>query len=386
MRSRILVGLGFVVAALLGIASGPDRAEGVERNFVGSAQLDYLFVPTDDVARRMAFDGFTTELSLKLAVDFSDHVSANVKLCFGCHGFETPMAFFDLRAADELNVRVGRFIPAFGEFPLRHDPANHRTSDKPLAYDMGRMLRLREWGMSVLPAPYVDNGLEVNGTHWFGDDTQFDYAVWAASGFKGGADATDLDFIQSRSGALYYVDNNSRPATGGRIALTANLGETTALTWGLSGMRGTYDPGNDLSYTLAGTDLTLRLSRFTLRGEYLVRRTEMSLGGDPASRFRYGRGDDGKFDPFFLKDGFYVEAETPVGRMLEIVGRFDGMRRLGNVTNSSPLRSESAILRYTLGTNVVIERALRLKISGEFWDFSDFDDEIAVHTGLAGSF
>ena len=69
--------------------------------------------------------------------------SANVKVCVACHGLEVGMAYVDLRAADELNVRVGRFTPAFGSFPLRHDPANHRTSDKPLPYDMGRMLALQ---------------------------------------------------------------------------------------------------------------------------------------------------------------------------------------------------------------------------------------------------
>ena len=66
------------------------------------------------------------------------------------------MAFFDLRVNDELNFRVGRFTPAFGEFPLRHDPANHRTSDKPLPYDMGRMLHLQEFNLGVLPAPWGD--------------------------------------------------------------------------------------------------------------------------------------------------------------------------------------------------------------------------------------
>lgn len=383
---RAVAAVGILLAAVLGATTGPEEARGVERNFAGSAQIDYLFVPTDEVARRQAFDGFTAELSMKLAIDFSDHVSANVKVCYGCHGFEAPMAFFDLRVADALNFRLGRFLPAFGDFPLRHDPANHRTSDKPLGYDMGRMLRLREWGMSVLPAPYVDNGLEVNGTAWLGDDSQIDYAVYAVGGFKAGADATDLDFIQSRSGALYYVDNNSRPSLGGRLAFTANLGETTSLTLGLSGMHGTYDPQNELSYQVLGADGTLRVDRLTIRSEYLVRRTEMSLGGDPAARFRYGPGDDGKYDPHFLKDGFHLEAEHPVGRSLEVVARFDGMTRLGNVVSSSPLRSESAILRYTLGTNVLVDRALRLKLSGELWDFTDFDDEVAIHAGVAGSF
>ena len=60
---------------------------------------------------------------------------------------------------------------------MRHDPANHNTSDKPLVYDMGRMLRLRQWNEGVLPAPWVDNGVEINGTHFFGKRAQFDYAA-----------------------------------------------------------------------------------------------------------------------------------------------------------------------------------------------------------------
>jgi len=51
---------------------------------------------------------------------------------------------------------------------LRHDPANHCLSDKPLAYDMGRMLRLRDWNLGVLPSPFPDNGVEASGRHWFG--------------------------------------------------------------------------------------------------------------------------------------------------------------------------------------------------------------------------
>ena len=80
-------------------------------------------------------------------------ISANMKVCYGCHGFEADMMYFDVRVADELNFRVGRFSPSFGAFNLRHDPANHRLSDKPLPYDMGRMLRMRQWNMSVLPEP-----------------------------------------------------------------------------------------------------------------------------------------------------------------------------------------------------------------------------------------
>ncbi len=145
----------------------PKGARSQEHNFAGSLQTNYLGIVTDKDAFKQTFDGLTNELSLKVAVDFNDNVSANVKLCYGCHGVELGMAFADLRVIDELNFRVGRFTPAFGDFPLRHDPANHRTSDKPLPYDMGRMLRMKVFNFGELPAPYVDQGIEISGTHWF---------------------------------------------------------------------------------------------------------------------------------------------------------------------------------------------------------------------------
>lgn len=374
---------GWLLALALLVPTSAQAFE-IERNFAGSAQLDYLAVPSTIEARGFTFDGFTTELAVKVAVDFTENFSANVKICYGCHGFETDMAFVDMRVADQLNFRVGRMNPSFGDFPLRHDPANHRANSKPLPYDMGRMLRLREWNMSVLPAPYVDNGLEANGTQWFGDDVQLDYAAYIMSGFKGQNDALDLDFIQSRSGSLYYVDNNSQPAFGGRAALTVNFSDYTSGTLGASGMYGHYDPAGELEYFVLGLDLYLRIDALVIRAEYLLRRTEYALGSDPSSRFRYAFEDPGR--NFFIKDGFYAELEYPFAEWLEAYYRFDGMRRTGNVARTSPLSQTSGILRHTLGANIIVQPGLRLKVSMEHWDFSDFDDELAIHTGITANF
>jgi len=372
-----------VVAATPFAASA--SAEPFRHNFAGSVQIDYLAVPSERIAARQSFDGATVELSLKLAVDFGDRASASVKVCVACHGMEVGMAFFDLRLADALNVRVGRFTPAFGSFPLRHDPANHRTSDKPLPYDMGRMLRLREWNLGILPAPWVDNGVEIAGTV-FAEHGHFDYAVYAVGGPKAGADAVDFDFIQSRSPDRYYLDNNSEPAVGARLAGTLELGTAWTIAVGASGMAGRYDPDRQLTFAIAGADLTLRRGSLYLRSEYLIRRTEMSLGDEPAARFRYGPGENGRFADFFLKDGFYSELEFPLLGPVDVIGRVDGLRRLGNVVATSPLRSESDLLRYTAALAYRLPGGLRLKSSGEFYDFSDFEDEIAVHLGIAGSF
>src|ERR1041385_6381069 len=193
-----------LVVAMLMAASA---AFAVDRNLAGSAQLDYHFVPGEganlnegEPPGTYGFDGFTLEATEKLAVDVSNHLSANAKICFGCHGFEADMAYVDYRVADDFNLRVGLFSPSFGSFNLRHDVPNHKLSEKPLPYDMGRMLRMRTWNMGVLPSPFPDNGIEISGTHWFGDSTQLDYAVYAVEGFKSeDPHPRDLEFVLSRT-------------------------------------------------------------------------------------------------------------------------------------------------------------------------------------------
>jgi hypothetical protein len=383
---QLFTAMSAACAGVIGLAVlWPEGAQSQETNFAGSIQTNYLWVATDDNARAQAFDGFTNELSLKAAVDLDDHISANVKLCYGCHGVEVDMAFIDLRVVDALNFRVGRFNPSFGDFPLRHDPANHRTSDKPLPYDMGRMLRMREWNMGVLPSPYVDQGLEVNGTHWFGDVVQLDYAAYGVSGLRSGAEDVDLDWMMSRS--VYYIDQNSEPAVGGRLAVTLDMSAFAVMTLGSSGMWGRSDPDRKRSYAIVGFDAYLRLADFELRAEYLIRRMQMAMD-DPDERFRYGPDDEDEYDDYFLKDGFYVEATAPVPRLerLELVGRFDGLRRTGNVLINSPLRYRSAVLRYTAGVNIVFDASVRLKLSAELYDFTDFDDEVVANAGVVAAF
>jgi hypothetical protein len=384
--------VGLVILAIGLVAS---RAAAVDRNLAGSAQLDYMFVPTDpnlnqgESTGKYGFDGFTLEATEKLAVDVSSKVSANAKVCFGCHGFELDMTYMDFRVADEFNIRAGRFSASFGSFNLRHDVANHKLSDKPLPYDMGRMLRLRAWNMGVLPSPFPDNGIEIGGTHWFGDTTQFDYAVYAIEGFKTDqAHPLDIQFNLSRM--PYYVDNNSRPAVGGRLAITQKLGSLSDFTLGGSGMYGTYDRNNDYAYEIVGGDLSFRIQRTNIRIEYLARRTEMdtsdpTLVALPPSSARSA----------FWKQGAYVEVEQRLSSTVDLLARVDGLYRTGNYPadpqDEIPLSHESYIARYTLGAAYAFDRAFRLKLSTEFWQFSDADDEgrskaLSTHLSFVGTY
>lgn len=372
-----------ILALAVSLATATASAE-TRRTIAGSLQLDYLAVPTSSRAQATTLDGMTVELSLKMSIDFTSSASASVKVCFACHGFEAAAAFVDLRAADELSLRIGRLTPEFGSFPQRGDPANHRTNDKPLPYDMGRMLRHSDWNEGILPAPWVDNGVELFGTRFLGAG-RVDYAAYILSGPKGNVDAADLNFIASRDPSQYYVDNNTEPVVGARLSGTADLdSEGHSVTFGASFMTGRYDPDRQLGFLIAGADIVVSLEDVVLRAEYLARRTDMAIGQQPATRWKYPPGPGG-YDDHFFKHGFYAEAEVPIGPV-DAFARFDGLLRFGNVLAGSPLSSSAKLLRYTGGAAVRISDNIRLKTSVEYYQFSDFADDIALHIGVATPF
>jgi hypothetical protein len=391
--NRFAAAVVVLVIAAIGLVA--SRAAAIDRNLAGSAQLDYMFVPTSpnlnegDAAGTYGFDGFTLEATEKLAVDVSSKVSANAKVCFGCHGFELDMTYMDFRVADEFNIRAGRFSPSFGSFNLRHDVANHKLSDKPLPYDMGRMLRLRTWNLGVLPSPFPDNGIEIGGTHWFGDTTQLDYAAYGIEGFKTEDEhPRDLDFRLSRM--PYYVDNNSRPAVGGRLAITQKLGSLSDFTLGGSGMYGTYDRNNDYAYAIVGGDLSFRIQRTNIRLEYLARRTEMDTSVPTLLQLPVNSDKSA-----FWKQGAYVEVEQRLSSAVDLLVRVDGLYRTGNFPadpeDETPLANRSYILRYTLGGAYAFDRAFRMKLSAAYWQFSDEDDEgrayaLSTHLSFVGTY
>ena len=252
---------------------------------------------------------------------------------------------------------------------------------------MGRMLRRTDWNEGVLPSPFPDNGVEVNGTHWIGEKVQLDYATYAVSGFKGDANAVDLDFTQSRSGSVYYVDNNARPTVGGRVALTAKVAPNSDLTFGASGMHGTFDPANHLTYSILGADLVFRMRQTSVRLEYLVRRQEFDAS-DP-TRFKYAIAPE--HGDFFVKHGAFLEVERPLSSRVSMLARVDGLYRVGNVAKESALLRRSSVGRLTLGATFAVERGLRLKASTELWEFSEHDlagrnKEVGFHLAAVGLF
>ena len=370
--------------ATVAAAAAIARAES-HRTIAGSLQLDYLYVPTNLQSQTSTLDGMTAELSLKLSVDFTANASASVKVCFACHGFEAAAAFVDLRAADELAVRIGRLTPEFGSFPQRGDPANHLSNDKPLPYDMGRMLHHTDWNEGILPAPWVDNGVELLGTRFVGGG-RVDYAAYILSGPKSNADLTDFDFVASRNPNAYYVDNNSEPVVGARLSGTADFDSAGhGITFGASFMAGHYDPARHLGFLIGGADVVVNLDAVVFRAEYLARRTDMATADKPSTYWKYGPGPDGQFDDHFFKHGFYAETEVPLGRV-DAFARFDGLLRFGNLSAMSLLSSSARLLRYTAGAAVRVSDNIRIKTSAEYYQSNDLGNDVALHVAVATPF
>jgi len=268
-----------------------------------------------------------------------------------------------------------------------------------LPYDMGRMLRRGDWNNGILPSPFPTNGVEVNGTHWFGTVAQFDYAVYGVTGFKNDSEPNPVDLNFQESHLPYYVDTAIRPAGGGRLALTLKASPSVDITLGGSGMYGTYDLADKLSYAIVGADFAVRVQRTAFRLEYLARRQQFDTRNPDI--FKYAIAKSG--GDFFTKQGAFAELEQPVSTALAFTGRVDGMLRRGNVSNvpvgsgsasatsGSPLTNDSFVVRETLGLAYALERNFRLKVSGELWQFS-YPDELehktalGLHFGAVGSF
>jgi hypothetical protein len=94
---------------------------------------------------------------------------------------------------------------------------------------------------------------------------------------------------------------------------------------------------------------------------------------------------------FFAKHGAYVELEHPLGGGVDGIIRVDGLLRLGNIAAASPLSNQATVLRYTVGTSIVIARGVRLKLSPELYQFNYNDAagrnlEVCLQTAVAGAF
>jgi hypothetical protein len=366
-------------ATLLLLALAPAaRAKDSNVQVSGSVYVDYWGVPSD-AARAHAPSSMTPDASLKIGVDIHDELSFSAKACASCHGIDLEHVYLDYQPKAWFNVQAGRIPVPFGEYSQRVDPSSHRTASPPLIYDMGRMAYGERTAMNlgIIPQPYTDTGALVYGVTWLGSKLQVWYGAYAVSGLKG---SNDIDWMAMRSAP--YRDNNDQPAGGGRIAVTCSSDGAAVLgdvSVGASYTAGRYDKDAKLEYEIWGVDASAKVGPFTARGEYAARRTDL----DPNATYRFDL-----IDPWFRKDGWYAELEHPLGGHLNVVYRYDALRRNGMPLPgaNAQLSTSSRIVRYTGGLMITPAQAIYLKASWEYWDTSDFGAFHSWHAGLGGAF
>ena len=127
---------------------------------------------------------------------------------------------------------------------------------------------------------------------------------------------------------------------------------------------------------------SLRAGRTNVRAEYLIRRTDMYAAEQERFEYALQPQADGTLPErtFQVRDGWYVEVEQPVLRNLDVILRWDGMRRRGNTAPGSAVDFEAGVSRWTLGAQYVIERGYRLKASAEHYSWWGMRP---VHTPVA---
>ena len=364
--------------ALAALAAAPARAaEGVI--YSGSAYVDYWGVPDRNVGDR-APQAVAPATSVKIGMDINDDLSFSAKACVSCHGVDLEHVALDYQPKSWFNVQFGRIAVPFGDFSNRVDPGSYKTASQPLIYDMGRMAYggTQAMNLGVIPLPYVDTGALVYGIRWLGERIQLWYGIYGVSGLRG---SNDLDWMAMRS--IPYNDNNRVPSGGARFTLSyasdpgAFFGDASI---GGSYTGGRYDKEATREYHAWAADATLRFGKLVLRGEYAARRTDL----DPAATgYPFALAD-----PWFEKEGFYAEAEAPLGKYLEAVYRYEELRRTGTPLPGAvaELSADSTFKRHTAGFVVTPASSLFVKLSWELWQTTDFGEFHTYHAGIGGAF
>lgn len=322
--------------------------------------------------RSMPNEGINGEFALSGRVTHRDSgVSANLRVCWGCHGLELEEATFQWRPVEFFVVRAGRMNVHAGSYNARHDFNARPTISKPLTRGMGNMVRQAEFNQGVLPAPYVDNGINLALDLDFGAGSlRLDGFV--LTGLEG--TGNDIDFDRSRD----FPDNNAEPSLGAALGL-----ELPVLSLNLAYLWGNYDADARRSYQIASADLRAHLGPVTIDAEVAWRQTQHTRAGSPG-------GEDQ-----FWKWGWWVQVGWQVIGGLHITGAVDSLAVKDMYLAGFGLTPDPAfavtddnnrIVRGTLGVSYTTVGGVLLRLNGEYWEFSDFNDAWVVQAGIGWAF
>lgn len=337
---------------------------------LGASYGGLLADPKHD--RSMPNAGINGEFALSGRVTHRDSgVAAHMKVCWGCHGLELESATIEWRPVEFLALRAGRLNVNAGSLNSRHDFTTRATISKPLTRIMGNMVRQTEFNHGVLPAPYVDNGLNLALDLGLGAAT-LRLDAFALAGLKGTGD--DIDFDRSRD----FPDNNGEPSFGAALGL-----ELPVLSLNLAYLWGNYDADARRSYQFASADLRAHLGPVTLDAEFAWRQTQYDKAGNP--------GDEDQF----WKWGWWVQVDWQVIGDLHLTAAVDSLAvkdmyladfGLTPDPTFAVTDANNRIVRGTFGISYTTIGGVLLRLNVEYWEFSDFNDAWVVQGGIGWAF
>jgi len=257
----------------------------------------------------------------------------------------------------KFNVEAGRFVVPFGAYYQQVNPGVDRAVSKPLIYNMGERVDPNDIGDPVLPMPYADQGALLNLAFSVCDTINVTMNSYVVNGLKG--NDFGISFYQSRD----YLDNNDRPAVGGRVTIGgSDLRLGTSVMGGRFNSNAGSGPQNaGLNYLIFGADAVYHWKDILrVQFEYADRESE-----------RY----DPTVAPAVFSEhvsGFYLESELLVWRErhISLFARYD--RQL-HESPLPPLGSQLTtgsfgVDRYTYGVNWTLPGGSLLMINHEIWN------------------
>ncbi len=320
----------------------------------------------------MPDEGFVGEFALHARVAAPKAgVSANLRMCWGCHELELEEASFQWNPWPWMQVKAGRMAVNAGSYNSRHGFGVRRTISKPLVRSMGNMVRQTEFNHGVLPAPYVDNGASIQFSYnsaLIGVQTEW----FLLTGLKG--TGNDIDFIRSRQ----FRDTNGEPSFGGRVSVDVPFVSVNfAYLWG------NYDPASRRSYQYFSADARIRAGPLTLEGEFAFRETE------------YTDADSRGGENEFYKYGWWTQLTWNILEPLFVTAMVDTLYvkniflgAFGPTTNEAVALTDdnNRIVRLVGGVGYTPWGGIMVRMNVEYWDFSDFNDAWVIQAGLGWAF
>jgi hypothetical protein len=366
-------------------AAGDSNGQALDLRGLGSLQPNATFATLwrGTAADDLTSPGFFVDAWIGADWQTDGPLSATVMTCTSCHSdgsegqafsleFVEASATLDLKKAWKacrgdtcpdysnwsLKLKGGRFIVPFGAFAGMVHPGSLRTVANPLMFDMARRFGSFRY-LPVLPAPYTDEGFDLNFATEFGE------------GFRATADAFIVNGLQgdiniSMANSRGYRDNNREPLTGARFTVG-----NQSVRVGTSYMGGSMqDDGNTPVWAeFYGADLTAQC-------------------GD-AARFycEYALRSNGQTLPIFGDNicyGVVCEAEVRVLRnpRISVITRYDNLIQKGYL-----FFPDTAVDRFTWGLNTTLPGGSILMLNHEHWVFSgDRENADVIALKWAASF